>query len=229
MYGYGVRWSKVNRPERIDNVIIVCTGPSLVNFDFMNLRNKGYIIAVNDAAKYVSFADAWFTLDPWGLTTTQAPVNFGGDMFAAVPEDYGTEFAKSTEHRVIPNAKINYLHRIGFHTDESQKYTDLLEWGLNEDPSCINTGNSGFGALNMAYHMRPKRIFLYGIDASRGYFFNEKQNTRSLGHLPAMFNSTVTQLQDNDIEVINASPHSKIECFPKLTLHASVKMLNKSI
>ena len=36
--------------------------------------------------------------------------------------------------------------------------------GLSEDPAAINTGNSGFGALGLAYHMRPMRIALLGID-----------------------------------------------------------------
>src|SRR5690606_40798661 len=35
--------------------------------------------------------------------------------------------------------------------------------GLSEDPAAINTGNSGFGALGLAYHMRHMRIALLGI------------------------------------------------------------------
>jgi hypothetical protein len=226
---YGIKWSKVNSSPNVDDVIIVCTGPSLKNFDFNSLRNKGYIIAVNDGAKFVPFANAWFTLDPWGLTTTQVPRNFQGDLFAAVPSDYGTENASNTTHRVIPRKKVNYLHRIAFHTDERTKLSDYLNWGLNEDPSCINTGNSGFGALNLAYHMNPKRVFLFGIDASKGYFFNEKQSTRSLDHLPPIFKSAVPQLNKRGIEVINASPSSRLDCFTKCTLPVALKMLsNKS-
>lgn len=223
---YGIKWSKI-KENSVDDIIIVCTGPSLKNFDFNNIKDKGYIIAVNDAAKFVPFSNAWFTLDPWGLTADQPPQNFSGDMFAAVPPDYGTQTAMTNCHRVIPNPNINYLHRIPFHSYENVIPADYLTWGLNEDPSCINTGNSGFGALNMAYHMKPKRIFLFGLDATKGYFFDENKVTRSLDHLPAIFRSCATQLMKHNIEVINASPSSRIDCFSRYTLAAAIKKLNK--
>lgn len=223
---YGIKWSRIKETSH-KNIIIVCTGPSLKNFDFTTLMGKGYIIAVNDAANFVPFADAWFTLDPWGLTTTQIPPKFGGDIFAAVPEDYGTQTASAANHRVVPNKKINYLHRIPFHTDETNRVVDYVSWGMSDDSSCIYTGNSGYGALNMAYHMKPKRIFLFGLDASRGYFFNESKVTRSLDHLPPIFRSCVPQLTKRNIEVINASPHSRIDCFPRYTIPAAVKKLGK--
>lgn len=222
---FGVRWSKVKITA--DDVIIVCTGPSLKNFDFNNLHNKGHIIAVNDAAQYVPFANSWFTVDPWGLNSGQIPRDFAGTRWAAVPEDYGTERAYANNHRMMPPRNVNYLHRIPVHTDGSMQFSDYLSYGLNEDPSCIHTGNSGFGALGLAYHMKPKRIFLFGIDASRGYFFNEGKSTRTLDHLPALFRSTLPQLEERGIEVINASPASRIDCFPRYTLNAALTKLNK--
>jgi hypothetical protein len=223
---YGIKWSKIDSSRNLDDVIIVCTGPSLKNFDFNSLRNKGYIIAVNDAAKFLPFANAWFTLDPWGLTTTQVPKSFSGELFAAVPEDYGTQNAASVAHRIVPSKKVNYLHRVSFHTDERTKAHDYLTWGLNEDPSCINTGNSGFGALNLAYHMNAKRVFLFGIDASKGYFFDERKGTRALDHLPPIFRSAMPQLAKRNIEVINASPNSRVDCFQRCSLPVAIKMLS---
>lgn len=223
----GIRWSKVNTTANPETVIIVCSGPSLQNFNFENLRGKGYIIAVNDAGRFIPSADAWFTLDPWGLTTTQIPKGFNGELFAAVPDDYGMADARNLEHRVTANPNVNYLHRISFHTDPNTESADFLRWGLSMDPSCIHTGNSGYGALNIAYHMRPKRIAFFGLDASNGYFYNQKKVTRPLNHLPAIFKSTVTQLREANIEVINASPDSKVDCFQRYTLSAAVKKLSK--
>ena len=112
----GVKWSKIEQ-KKPDNVIIVCTGPSLTNFNFESLKGKGYIIAVNDAGKFVPFADAWFTLDPWGLTGQQLPpVPFTGQLYAAVPEDYALSDARANNHRVAANQKIKYLHRVPFHS-----------------------------------------------------------------------------------------------------------------
>lgn len=224
----GIRWSKVDSTKNPETVIIVCTGPSLKNFNFENLRGKGYIIAVNDAGKYVPFADAWFTLDPWGcgLAGSQFPKNFQGDLYAAVPDDYATAQAKSHDHKVHPNPTINYLHRIPFHTVNDYKPYDYLSWGLSDDRSCINTGNSGYGALNLAYHMNPKRIVLLGIDASNGYFFDEGKYTKSLGHLPMIFRSTLPQLKEKNIEVWNGSQYSRVDCFQRCTLSVVLKKLD---
>jgi hypothetical protein len=223
----GIKWSKVNKSIKPKNVIIVCTGPSLKNYDFSFLAGKGYIIAVNDAGKFLPFADAWFTLDPWGcgMNGTQYPSNFHGQLFAAVPEDFGLRNARSLEHQVQPNSKFNYLHRIPFHTVDELKPYDYYNWGLNEDAGCINTGNSGFGALNLAYHMRPENIFILGLDGTRGYFFDEKKYTRPLNHLPLIFNSSVQQLRDANIEVHNGSLYSTIDSFKRYSLTAINKKL----
>lgn len=47
---------------------------------------------------------------------------------------------------------------------------------FSDDPDTLNGTNSGFCALNLAYQMRPRRIWLFGFDMSRGpkgepYFF----------------------------------------------------------
>lgn len=224
---YGLRWSTVS--QNADTIIIVGSGPSLKGFDFSSLKGKGYIIAVNDAGKFIPYADAWFTLDPWGCGESgqQFPKNFLGDLYAAVPDDYGTHNAKSHDHRVVPNKKINYLHRIGFHTVTDYTPRDYLTWGLSEDKSCIKTGNSGYGALNLAYHMNPKRIFLLGLDASSGYFFDQTKHTKPLNHLPMIFRSAMAQLQSKSIEVYNGSQFSKIDCFPRCTLNVVLRKLDE--
>lgn len=228
---HGIKWSKIQKRQDVNNIIIVCTGPSLKNYDFTNLRERGYIIAVNDAGKFLPFADAWFTLDPWGCGVggTQFPVRFAGDMYAAVPDTYGMNISPNTKHQVVANPNINYLHRIPFHTISSAelKDYDYLNWGLNEDNGSINTGNSGFGALNMAYHMRPKTIIILGLDGTRGYFFDEKKVSGSLHHLSKIFSSAVPQLSNAGIEVINGSQHSTVTCFPRVGLNTINKKLRE--
>lgn len=218
----GIRWSSIFPIENVSKIIIVGTGPSLLGFDFNKLHGKGYIIAVNDAHKYVPFADAWFTLDPWGLTGKQTPSkDFRGQMYAAVPDDFGQKDAKCPTHRIAPLPTIKFLHRIPFHTSPTLP-NDYLNWGLNEDPHCVNSLNSGYGALNLAYHMKPKKILLLGIDATSGYFFDEGKKTRSLNFLPWIFESTKPQLLKADIEVVNGSHTSKIACYPKMSAKAAV-------
>lgn len=216
----GIKWGRVDRVEQIDNVIIVASGPSVNDIDMdavKSFKNK-FVIAVNGAGQHVPFANAWFTLDPWGLEGPQLPgPEFKGRLYAAVPDDYGTPNARCTQHRIRPRAKITYLHRLQSHNYTNVSSDSAYKLGLSEDPSCINTGNSGYGALNLAYHMRPKRIFLLGIDGSIGYFYTKKQANRPLSNIQILFNSSKPQLDANNIEVYNVSPKSTVSCFPKLT------------
>ena len=195
-------------------VIVVGGGSSLTGFDFKSLYDSGaYIITVNDSAKTVPFADAWFTLDPWGLYGPQLPKGgFRGKLYAAVPDNYGTPDALPN-HRKIPTANITYLHRM-----------DYIP-GIPESLEQVYTGNSGFGAFQLAYHLAPKKILLLGIDAGRGYFYPSRKSNRDLSHLPRLFNDALPQLQAKGISVLNGSPNSKVTCFPRYTPEYALELL----
>lgn len=218
----GIRWGQVNPEEVSQNIIIIGSGTSLTGFDFNQLKGIGAIIAVNNAGNAVPFADMWFTLDPWGLHGPQLPVNFRGRLFAAVPEDYGTPNATSANFRVIPDGRITFLHRLKSHNIPHVSSETAFKTGLSEDTSCINTGNSGYGALNLAYHFRPKKILLLGIDGSIGYFYTKSTTNRPLTYLPQMFDSAAPQLKKAGIEVINGSINSAIKTFPRFTVSDAI-------
>ena len=78
----GIKWGRagIQQLEPIDNVIIVASGPSVnsIAIDKLKKLKNTYIITVNGAGTHVPFADAWFTLDPWGLAGPQLPVDFKG-------------------------------------------------------------------------------------------------------------------------------------------------------
>lgn len=209
-----VSWTKVE-PNHVEKIFIVGSGPSAKDVDFSKLKQAGYCIAVNDVGRDFTNADAWFTLDPWGLDQ-QLSKSFRGIPYAAVPEAFGTKSAISLDHRVRPTKKFNYLLRVPQNFDISS-IRRHAEWGLNEDPRCINSGNSGFGALNLAFHMRPKLIALVGIDATAGYYFNRSKQTRPLNHLPPLFASATTQLQRENIKVVDCSMRGKLDCFDKVS------------
>lgn len=217
----GIRWGSVEcfNKKLCENVIIVASGPSVkdINLNALKRLSKGYIIAVNGAGAHVPYANAWFTLDPWGLDGPQLPVGFRGKCYAAVPDDYGTPNARSSQHRVVPSTKITFLHRLHSHNLTNVSSETAYKTGLSEDNSCINTGNSGYGALNFAYHLRPKNIYLLGIDGSMGYFYNSPKTNRPLTYLKELFNSSVPQITERGINVFNVSPQSTITAYPKIT------------
>jgi hypothetical protein len=188
------------------SVIVIGAGASLSKFNFRSLYDSGaYIITVNETGKTVPFANAWFTLDPWGLWGPQLPgKNFEGKLYAAVPDDFGTPSALP-DHRQIPTADITYLRRLDYAP------------GISKDIKSIFTGNSGHGAFQLAYHLKPEKILLLGIDGGRGYYYPSRKLNRSLSHLPRMFNDSLAQLKEKNIKVINGSPKSTVTCFPRYT------------
>lgn len=224
----GIKWGFVEKPvNKLHNVIIVASGPSVndINLAMLKTIPNTYIIAVNGAGQHVPFANAWFTLDPWGLDGPQLPTGFSGKLYAAVPDDFGTANARAIKHRVTAKKNITFLHRLQSHNFTNTSSDTAYKLGLSEDSSCISTGNSGYGALNLAYHLRPSNIYILGVDGNIGYFYTKTEKNRPLTYLPSLFASSATQLADAGIAVTNVSPLSTVKCFPRISaskFHSSI-------
>jgi hypothetical protein len=213
----GIEWGRVTQQH--DNIIIVCGGRSLSKFDFSLIKDLGTIIVVNTSFTVVPFADYWFTLD---ITGVQQPTssNFSGKLYAAVPQTYGTQNQVVTKN-------ITYLHRLISHNDPTISSESAYVTGLSEDNGCINTGNSGFGAFGLAYHMKPKKILILGMDGDIGYHYTDTRKNRPLTYLPLLMNSTVAQINKANIKVINGSINSSITAYPKYCLSEALGEFSK--
>jgi hypothetical protein len=199
-----IEYSEISTDSRAFKTVIVGSGKSILGFNLNELnRDDIFVITVNESGKYAPFADAWFTLDPWGLNGPQLPgPHFKGELYAAVPEDFGDPLAKSRDHQIDPPRNIKYLKRVS-------------DRGFSEIPDTIHTGNSGFGAFNLAFLLGAKHILMLGIDGGRGYFYEPLKYTRNLKHLPLMFERCLGQIQRHGLKVFNGSPQSKITCFTR--------------
>lgn len=223
----GIKWGKVSPDIKANKIVLVCSGKSLRGFDFQRINNPNYyVLTVNDSVKNCMFADAWFTLDPWGLgiKDNQWPkAPFRGKMFAAVPHDYGRRDARNPAHQVTPHKDIIFLHRLMSHNYINESSETAYSLTLSEDPRCVSTGNSGYGAFNIAYHLRPKKILLLGLDGDVGYYYSDTERNRPLTHLPKMFNSTKKQIEAANIEVVNGNPTSKIVTYPQMHIDKALE------
>lgn len=225
--GSHIKWSVVG--TKAERVLIVGAGPSLRRehlpiIDSLNSipgANPVHVIAVNRIIQYLENVNSWFTLDPDDrVLPLMRAQREGVDYYAAVPDDYGLPTAAVKYHRIDLIEGVKWLKRI------TGKGPLKCKYGLSQTRNQINTGNSLWGAFGLAFHMRPKKIVLCGLDATQEpYGILDGAPRGDLSHLPNLFASSLGQITDNDIEVVNASLGSHVTCFEKRTFGAAVNWL----
>lgn len=206
--------------ERWDRVVICGQGPSWkhVHPEWLSRARRlgAWVIAVNGAIDHTP-ADMWFSLDmsPDNMARMRRRVA-RARYVAAVPDTFGTEDAPCSWQRGDVPQGVTYLRRIVRAEPKDGSFEERILYqivgGLSEDPGAIHTGNSGFGALGLAYHLRPSRIVLLGIDG-RGRKRWDGTVNGPLDHMPELFRGAVDQLDRAGIEVVNGSMTSHVRCF----------------
>ncbi|MFP3947089.1 MAG: hypothetical protein ACLFWG_00030 [Longimicrobiales bacterium] len=205
---------------------VVCgQGPSWANVDVglvdrVRRDHPVAVIAVNGAVEHVPAADYWFTLDPSreNLDLMRDPVD-GVRYVAAVPDEFGTPEARHRWQRPPVPEHVLYLRRVVAEEPTEGPFEERV-WaqivgGMSEDPRAIHTGNSGFGALQLACLLGAERVTLLGIDGHGRERWDGSPNFY-LGHLPHLFRGALPQLQERGVLVANGSPESFVDCFPRL-------------
>ena len=210
--------------EQHDRILIVASGPSVQGVDLTAVPPRVHVIAVNGAIEWCPVVDSFFSLDPSPyvrrLVRTPRP---GVHYYMAVPDSYGERDAPCISHRDAPDAHITYLRRL-----VGGGYLSARN-ALSEDPGAIHTGNSGWGALGLAYHMRPRKVALLGVDANgAGHAYVDiPQRPGELDHLPLLFASACDQLEARGIQVRNGSPESNVTCWPRVDANAALRWLER--
>lgn len=188
--------------EQHDRVIVLASGPSVLSVKPEQVKNAGaVVISVNTAIEWVGWSRYWFTLDPMCLPKRIWSNRVEGCKYVLCgPNDFDHPKWCTRLDRVAGNmfGKLR------------------AKPGLSDDAQAVHTGNSAYGALGVAYHMRPKKILLLGVDANDSTKIDGSASKPGwLDHLPKLFASALPQL--SSIEVVNGSPHSAIDCFNKMT------------
>lgn len=105
---------------------------------------------------------------------------------------------------------------------------------MHLEPGTIGGGgNSGFQALNLAVQFGAKHILLIGFDMTdqsgihwygRNHWVGASNpNHTCFARWIAAFRGAAQDLARMNIEVVNASPHSAMECFPKRSIKEVVE------
>lgn len=106
---------------------------------------------------------------------------------------------------------------------------------LSTNPKFIECGrNSGFGALNLAFLMGAKEIYLFGYDYQPDSYYCPERYTHkkpeSQAHWPTwakLYDPIAYQFKAAGVAVFNASPTSTITAFPKITLAEAMQRLHR--
>lgn len=192
---------------RPDTVSLVACGPSALACGAASA--PGMVVAINGAVHHVRY-DVALSMDGRFTRNTYRALQGRVCMFRE----------SAWEHAVRAGAKrwsdVNtFANDIGS-TKFGGRGADG-SWQLNGD-------NSGYCALNFAYLLRPRRVFLYGFDMGAvEHFFgpypwaNEPGASRTtpekFGKWRSDMNEASRQFHEARIDVVNTNPQSKVRAF----------------
>lgn len=176
------------------SIVCIASGPSLSQEDVDYVRGKSKAYVVNDVYKLAPWADALYACDCdwWDVHK---------------PEFSGKKYTISEE------AANKYgLERVEYDTKQ--------KWGKEK---IATGGNSGFQAMNLAYIHGAKKIVLLGYDMGRtngkSHFFGDHpqrlQRSPDYSKWVLAFREAAPYI---DVDVINCSRESNIDCFPRMRI-----------
>lgn len=185
--------------------IIVASGPSARGF----IPPDGVtVISVNGSVEWLARADYWFTLDPSAVNIGRMIVQRKGVQYcAAVPDGHA-----------LPDGVTRYRRVAAICADEPQPAGSpewwLWRWGavcgLSTIPGCINTGNSAWGALGLAYHLGFRDVLLVGVDGTDDQRI-EGGRCNNLSHLPLLFESALGQVRLHSVGKLGTIPQMRLD------------------
>lgn len=187
---------------RGETCFIIGGGPSLTGLDWNRLAGKR-TIAINKALLSYPNADVLYWTDSRFYSWHKLDI----DRF------------KGLKYAIRFNAT---------HNGEVQLLNRGMRFGLETRADTLAHGNnSGYAAINLAYHLGAKRIVLLGYDMGNvggKSHFHDGYATRATSDeiyqkqfIPG-FDFLAAELKKKGVEVLNACPTSKLTAFPRISL-----------
>lgn len=195
-----------------ETVSVIAAGWSLREIDLA--RIPGYRIGVNDSA-FRTRCNAGVTMDRLWFEGRLA------EVWRSFPYDNPGAFYYRAG---IDKAGAAPEHWVQFDCDHTS-----VAMSKDWSPRCrLNGLNSGICGINLAFRMKPARVILWGFDMCRApdgrVYYHQPYPWAPGGATKAgkyedwsaHFPSIYAQFAKAGIELVNASPVSKINCVPKI-------------
>lgn len=214
-----------------ETVAILGGGPSLAQSDVNALRGRIRVVAINNAYWLAPWADVLYFCDEvWWLW------HYGGIETRSV-SGKATEIRHKGDarYRAFTGLKVA-LENAGTWRPEREPAVKVLQNyedrpGLCEIRDGVHTGrSSGYQAINLAAHLGAARILLLGFDmravAGRTHWHMAHQRPTApedfANVMLPRFASLVEPARARGMEIVNCTPGSTIECFPRASLHEAL-------
>lgn len=205
--------------ETWHGAIVACIGggPSLTAAQVEACRGRARVIAINDAYKLAPWADIlYFCDDKWWEWHHKHLLGWKGQI---VRLQGGKHDFNDPRIKVMKNDNND----------------GRSHGGLAEQRDSLRPGkNSGYQAIHLAVHLGAKRIVLLGYDMHspmvggfpKTHWFGDHPGCTAPDVFEQLmlpyFQSLVKPLAARDVEVINATPGSKLRCFPMKPLEEAL-------
>jgi len=190
-------------------VVIICSGPSLTKEQVNYCRGKAKVIAVNNNYQLAPWADVLYYCDQrWFQLHQDGVNNFKG-------------LVVSLDRLAPPHVR---LLRNGDDDRKNKEHNPRLGFEVERRDTLKTGRNSGYQAINLALLLGAKRIILIGYDMKS----SSKTHTHWFGshnkwtirpdifkHFVDWFKKAKPQLDQLGIEVINCTPDSALDVFPR--------------
>lgn len=229
----GSRFSVVCPLWAAHRVVIFGGGPSLtveqaelVGHEYFEVVRS---IAVNDAYLIAPFADVCYFADSqWWEWHTKGIAKPMLGLSAKQVRDRFSDFRgqKCSIQRSGANIEDEYVHIL-----RNMDFPNHGE-GISLDPGALATGrNSAFQAINLAILAGAKTVLLLGIDGKLGddgrthFHGDHPKPTPTAVFYEAMrkaFSAAENPIKAAGVRVINCSPGSAIDSFPKMTIEEAL-------
>lgn len=209
-----------------ESCFVAAPGPSLTADVVHRVRmarwqDKWRVVVVSDAYRLMPWADALYSVDNSWWEYHQGAKGFIGEKWACHEQD-------PNPREIHGNDKRDLAKRFGINLVRGMDGDEF-----STDPRIVRYGsNSGFQAVNLAMHFGCTRLVLVGFDMrhveGKSHFFGDhpkglqtspddayrgfaKRFARAAAVLPSKFT------------ILNATPGSALECFPKVSLDEVLK------
>jgi hypothetical protein len=191
------------------SVAIVASGPSTKKVDVERLRGKLPVIAIKENVELAPWADVVYGCDRAWWRNMQGLPKYDGLRITATQMEVGP-----TDIKLI--------------TVEAT--TDKI---LTDKPGVVGSGgNSGFQALNLAVQFGATRVLMVGFDMDDRAGVHWYGRNSGMGRSnPSEWNfrrwrvafiNAVPVLDKLGVEVLNASQHTSLNCFPRTTVERTL-------